>query len=58
MKSNVRTLNLREAHFWLFRELLDGIPWEAALSNIGTEQNRLLFKGYLSERVTALHPQP
>lgn len=27
-KSRVRTLNVRKVNFCLFKELLDGIPWE------------------------------
>jgi len=44
VKSKVRALNLRGANFWLFKELLYGIPWEAVLSGIGTEQSWQLFK--------------
>ena len=31
MKTRVRTLNFRRANFWLFKESLDEMPWEAVL---------------------------
>ena len=36
-KSEVRNLNFRRAKFWLFKELLDGIPWETVLMDNGAE---------------------
>ncbi|KFV09259.1 hypothetical protein N339_03103, partial [Pterocles gutturalis] len=46
-KSRVRTLNFRRANFQLFKELLDGIPWETVLKGIGAEQSWQLFKDTL-----------
>ncbi|KFZ48070.1 hypothetical protein N321_02745, partial [Antrostomus carolinensis] len=37
-------LNFRRANFQLFKELLDGIPWETVLMDIGTEQSWQVFK--------------
>ncbi|KFV02204.1 hypothetical protein N339_05970, partial [Pterocles gutturalis] len=46
-KSRVRTLNFRGANFQLFKELLDGIPWETVFKGIGAEQSWQLFKDTL-----------
>ena len=37
-KSRVGTLNFRKAKFQVFKELLNGIPWETVLKGMGTEQ--------------------
>ena len=44
VKSKVRTLNFRRVNFQLFKELVDGTPWEAALRDKGAEQSWQLFK--------------
>ena len=46
-KSEVRNLNFRRAKFWLFKKLLDGIPWETVLMDNGAELAAL--QGHLSE---------
>jgi len=46
-KSRVRTLSFRRANFWLFKELLSGIPCETVLKGMGTELNWQLFKDTL-----------
>ena len=38
-KSRARTLCLRRANFRLLKELQNGIPWEAVLKGMGTEQS-------------------
>jgi len=46
VKSQVKTLNFRKAKFQLFKELVNGIPWETALRNKGVGQRwqRQIFK--------------
>lgn len=41
-KTKVRTLNFRRVNFQLFKELVDGIPWE--LRDRGTKQSWKLYK--------------
>ena len=36
-RNRVRTLNFRKANLQLFKELLDEIPWESFLGDIGTK---------------------
>jgi len=43
-KSVVMTLNYRRAKFWLFKELLDEIPWKTVLRNTEMEHSWQLFK--------------
>jgi len=43
-KRRVRTLNCRRLHFCLFKELLDGIPWETVLRDAGMEQSCQLHR--------------
>jgi len=38
-KSRVRTLNFRRVNFQLFKELLNGIPWETFFRNTGMKQS-------------------
>lgn len=35
----VKPLNFRRANFQLFKELVDGIPWETAFRNKGAEES-------------------
>ena len=44
-KSRVRTLSFRRVNF--LKELLDGIPWETVLKDMGTEKSWQLFKDTL-----------
>ncbi|KFW09685.1 hypothetical protein N327_13834, partial [Fulmarus glacialis] len=44
VKRRVRTLNFRRANFQLFKELVDGAPWETALRDKGAQQSWQLFK--------------
>ncbi|GAB0178027.1 hypothetical protein GRJ2_000268000 [Grus japonensis] len=44
LRSRIRTLNFRRTNFQLFKELVDGTPWETALRNKGAEQSYQLFK--------------
>ncbi|GAB0181507.1 hypothetical protein GRJ2_000616000 [Grus japonensis] len=44
MKSRVKTLNFRKANFQLFKELVDGTPWEIALRDKRAEETWKLFK--------------
>ncbi|KAK4806794.1 hypothetical protein QYF61_005590 [Mycteria americana] len=44
VKSRVRTLNFRKANIQLFKELVDGTPWETALRDKGAEESWQLFK--------------
>ncbi|KAK4810519.1 LOW QUALITY PROTEIN: hypothetical protein QYF61_004482, partial [Mycteria americana] len=44
VKSKVKTLNFRRVSFQLFKELVDGTPWETALRDKGAEQSWQLFK--------------
>jgi len=44
VKTKARTLNVRRANFQLFKELVDGIPWETAFRDKGAEENWQLFK--------------
>ena len=37
-KSRIRTLNFRSVNFWLFKELLNKVPWETFLRNTRTEK--------------------
>jgi len=37
-KSRIRTLNFRRVNFWLFKELLNKVPWETFLRNTRTEK--------------------
>jgi len=46
-KSRARTQCFRRAKFWLLKELLSGIPWEAVLKGMGSEQSWQLFKDTL-----------
>ena len=43
-KNKVRTLNFRKANFQLFKELVNGTPWETALRDKGAEQSWQIFK--------------
>lgn len=44
VKTWVTTLNFKSAKFQLFKELVNGTPWETALRDKGAEQSRQLFK--------------
>jgi len=44
VKSKVRTLNFRKENFQLFKELVNGTPWETALRSKGGEQRWQIFK--------------
>jgi len=44
VKSKVRTLNCRKANFQLFKQLVNGTPWETALRDKGPEQSWRIFK--------------
>ncbi|KAK4821037.1 hypothetical protein QYF61_012217 [Mycteria americana] len=44
VRSKVRALNLRKANFQLFKELVNGTPWETALRDKGAEQSWQIFK--------------
>ena len=44
VKSKVRTLNFRKAKFQLFKESVNGTPWETALRDKGAEQSWQIFK--------------
>jgi len=48
-KSRIRTPNSRRANFGLYKELLDGIPWENVFKGTGIEQSWQLFKDTLSK---------
>ncbi|KFZ59181.1 hypothetical protein N338_00715, partial [Podiceps cristatus] len=43
-KSKVRTLNFRKSNFQLFRELVNGLPWQTVLRGKGAEQRWKIFK--------------
>ena len=45
VKSRVRTLNFGRARFQLFKELVDGAPWETAPRVKGAEKSWQLFEG-------------
>jgi len=52
-RSIVRNLNFRKANFQLFRELVNGTPWERVLRDRGAEQSWQIFKDTL-QRVQEL----
>ena len=56
VKGRVRTLNFRRANFQLFKELMDGTPWEAVLRDKGAEQSWQLFKDIFLEHKSSQFP--
>lgn len=39
VKCKAKTLSFRRANFWMFKELLNGIPWETFFRNTGMKQS-------------------
>ena len=44
VKSKVKTLNFRRVRFQVFKEQVDGTPWETVLRDKGAEGSWQLFK--------------
>ncbi|KAK4810861.1 hypothetical protein QYF61_008833 [Mycteria americana] len=56
-KSIVRTLNFRKANFQLFKELVNGTPWETVLRDKGVEQSWQIFKDAFHKAQELLIPR-